>query len=196
MSVSVTWNFPKLNKKLLARRAELALFLAAQVQTNRGLLFASEGSRNGGKRWPKPLLRSGMALSQRGVLRKSLAPGTGRPGPGGIARITGDDVVIGTNVRYAPIVNFGGKFTAGPGKVFVIPLPAGKAASGYAKALRSGIQADNKRRKSMGLKARPTNVIFRKSITIPPRRFDIMTAADKKEISDAYRKKIAELLNR
>ena len=194
MSVAIEMKFPKLRARLLSKRSELALFLAAQVQTNRGLLFMSEGSRNGGDKWKKPLLRSGRALQKSGALRKSLAPGTGRAGPFGVVRILGDNVVVGTRVKYAQIVNKGGTFTAAPGKAFRIPIPGGKGASPTAKAIRSGLIQTNRGLRRAGLSPRPTNVIFRTRITIPARRFDILTVKDKKEIAIAYQNKVAELL--
>lgn len=194
MSVQIKMQFPPLAQRLQSQKRNMLVFLAAQMQTNRGLLFQAEGGRNGNKRWKPPLLRKGMALSDTGTLRKSLAPGTGYAGPGGVVRMSGTHVEIGTTIAYAPIVNFGGTFTAPPGRPFKIPLPSGKNATDYAKAMRKAIVADNRLRKKNGLKPRPTDFIFRMKITIPERRFDIMTAQDQKEISRAYEAKLRQVM--
>jgi phage gpG-like protein len=188
--LKIEMKFPDLAAKLEAKRHEVNLVLAANMQTNRGLLFDANGTRNGGAPWPDPLLRVGQPLGARGTLRKSMAPGDGSIGPDGVVRIDDKIVSIGTALPYAAMMNWG---TSGlPGgvlrpvnaKVLAIPLPAGKRATEVAKEHRS------KNRES----GAPVNVMFRKSVRIPARRFDVLTPADVAELAAARGEKIAQVL--
>lgn len=177
--------FPQLVGKFAKARGEVMLFAAAQLQTNRGLLFDAQGARNGGKRWPKPLFRNGMTLASRGTLRKSLGV-DGHVGPGGVLRLTGSKIIIGSQLIYASMMNWGttklpgGVLRAKTGKMLRIPVPSGKRATPAAKAIRRDEGA----------------FIFRKWVRIPERRFDVLTKTDMREIGKALSAKVAEVLNR
>ncbi len=192
MSIIIAWKFPKLAAKLKGAKHELQLFLAAQLQTNRGMLFSRSGDFNGHESWKKPLLREGQPLSKSGTLRKSLGPNAGAPGPNGIVRFNGPKVTIGTQLAYAEMANWGtsklpgGKLVARDGHALKIPLPAGKRATATAKAIR----ASNKKAGA------PVGFMFVKSVKIDPRRFDDLTEADQKEISKAYEKKLKSVVTR
>jgi len=193
--INIACVFPKLVGKFEKARRELMLFTAAQIQTNRGLLFDSGGRRNGGVAWPAPLFRNGQTLAARGNLRKSLGA-NGTPGPGGIVRFNGSTVQVGSSLIYAAMMNYGttglpgGVLRAKDGKVLRIPLPAGKRATAEAKDARKGGVTQVNR--TTGAKER---VIFRKSVKIPARRFDYLTTRDVAEIGKALSNKLAEVLN-
>lgn len=148
--IDIDFRFPEWKRKLLAAEDELNLFIAAQVQFNRGMLFDREGSYNGHEAWPSLRFRAGMALSSRGTLRKSIAPfnPTGAAGPDGIVRFSGDTVTIGTKLFYAAMMNWG--TTGLPGGVLrpknaealAIPLPPGAKAGPATQNIR---RADNAR---------------------------------------------------
>lgn len=143
--LEIDFDFPDWAGKLSSCRAELSLFLAAQVQTNRGLLFDAEGARNGHERWPDLSLRNGQILSRRGKLRKSLSPSNpkGVPGPDGIVRFEGEMIVVGTHLLYAKMMNYGttrlpgGVLRPKHAKALKIPLPSGESASKKARTIRA-----------------------------------------------------------
>lgn len=142
--VSIEMDFPELAEKVKAAEDEINLFIAAQVQTNRGLLFDSEGAHNGHERWAPLRLRNGQIMSRSGTLRKSIAPynATGQPGPGGIVRFEGDTIVVGTTLGYARMMNDGtvnlpgGVLRPVNAEALAIPLPSGVMANPEAKKLR------------------------------------------------------------
>lgn len=192
--IMIAWKFPKLAKKLRAAKPELQLFLAAQMQTNRGMLFTKSGDFNGHEKWKQPLLRVGQPLSKSTSLRKSMGPkqAQGKAGPGGIVRFNGPKVTIGTTLAYAEIANFGttkmpgGKIVAKDGHALKIPLPAGKRATETTKGIR-------KANKEAGA---PVGFMFVKSVKIPERRFDDLTAADTNEIRKAYERKLKSVVSK
>lgn len=194
--VDISCVFPSLVGKYAEARQELLLFTAAQIQTNRGLLFDSNGRRNGGVLWPNPLFRNGQPLAARNNLRKSLGS-KGMQGPGGVVRFSGSKVSVGSKLIYAGMMNWGttglpgGVLRAKDGKVLRIPLPAGKRATEAAKDARKGGRTEIN--DTTGQKER---VIYRKSVKIPARRFDILTQRDMLEIGRALSNKLAEVLNR
>jgi len=149
--ISISYKYPDWDRKLKKASQEINLFIAAVMQTNRGMLFDSEGSNNGHDPWKPLAFREGMILSNRGVLRKSIAPmtGTGQPGPSGIVRFNGDVVTIGTKVAYARMMNDGttklpgGVIRAKKAKALKIPVPQGDKANANAKALQ--VEANNKK---------------------------------------------------
>lgn len=142
--VGLTWTFPKLGEKLRRAREEINVFIAAQMQFNRGMLFDKEGGYNGHKKWKPLILRAGMPLSARGTLRKSIAPmsANGRPGPSGIVRFTAESITIGTTLLYARMMNDGtAKMPGGVlrpvrAKALKIPVPQGVKAGPGAKAIQ------------------------------------------------------------
>lgn len=185
--ITATFTFPDLLEKVRANEKRIGEEVIVAMQTNRGMLFDAEGNYNGHEAWAKPRLREGQALANRGVLKKSLAPGTdsGNAGPGGIATIDGQKVTIGTDVAYAAMMNFGttrmpdGIMRPVRAKALRIPLPSGKKATAGAKKLR---------------KTSDEGFIYRKWVRIPERRFDTITQADRDEFDAAFAAAIAEVL--
>lgn len=182
-----TVKYPKLREKLKRNEKRIMLFLAAQLQFNRAMLFKRGGAYNGHQAWKKPLLRDGTPLSDTGQLKNSLAPqkgskapAEGKPGPHGTLRISRGKVVLGTTLKKAKILNYGGVIRAVNAQALMIPLPGGKKASGAAKMLRKG----SKKVKLGGAKT-ATSVMFLKKVTIPKRDFISLNSADKKEIRTA-----------
>lgn len=141
--VDIDFKWPDLEGRLKNAEGEINLFLAAAVQTNRGLLFDSEGSYNGRPGWAPLSLRNGQILSDRGVLRKSIAPynANGQPGPDGIVVIQPDAITVGTKLLYAKMMNYGttglpgGVLRPKSAKALKIPLPQGRNATDRAKEL-------------------------------------------------------------
>lgn len=142
--VEISFKFPDWAGKLKAHEAELNLFQAALIQTNRGMLFDAEGAYNNHDKWAPLKFRNGQILSRRGTLRKSIAPynPSGDPGPDGIVRFSGDMIVVGTKLLYASMMNDG--TTKLPGgilrprnaKALRIPLPSGEAATETTRRIR------------------------------------------------------------
>lgn len=170
--ISISLKFPDLAGKLERHQKEIDLFIAATMQTNRGMLFDAEGAANGHKKWAPLKSRDGMILSKTGKLRQSLAPSgaSGRPGTDGIVRFTGNKITIGTRVAYAKMMNYG---TAG--------LPGGVLVPKNSKVLRF---------KMYGV------VTFATKVRIPARNFNTWNTQDKLEMSVALKNKIVEILNR
>jgi phage gpG-like protein len=193
---------PDLYKRLQAKIGEMNLFMAALIQTNRGMLFDSEGARNGHKRWKPLRLRDGMPLSNRGNLRKSISPfnASGQPGPEGIVRIQRNEITVGTKLAYAYLMNWGttrmngGVMVPTHAKALMIPLPAGKKIREEAKPLRKESTKITKGTKTRTKEFhKDENVIFRKKVRIPERRFDEWNAADQMEFDNAVFNKLKEL---
>jgi phage gpG-like protein len=189
-SIQAKLEFPPLGDMLANAKKDLRVAIAAAMQTNRGLLFDQDGGRNGHKSWAAPLLRVGQPMSASGTLRNSMGPNGGNPGPSGFVRFSGDLVSIGTALAYADTVCHGATITAAPGHALAIPLPMGKRATDVAKELRKG----STRRKNPTT-GKNENVIFRKSVTIPAREFDLITSADEREILGGLEKKIVAVLS-
>lgn len=200
--VEFIFKFPDWAEKVKRRMNEINLFLAAQIQFNRGMLFDQEGAYNGRPRWRELAFRNGQILSNRGVLRKSIAPlnPKGREGPDGIVRIAGDFITVGTKVLYARLMNDGttkmpgGKMVAKNGKALMIPLPNGKAASPLAKTLRKTESSTLLTPKPGGGYSK-SNVIFRKSVKIPARPFDTWNKEDQEEIDAGLINKLVQVMN-
>lgn len=198
VGIQLILKFPNFMEKLRKALPEIQIFLAATMQTNRALMFDKEGAHNGHPKWKPLVFRTGMILSNRGVLRRSIAPVgvSGKPGPGGIVQFNGGEVIIGTQVAYARLMNDGTKnFPGGVmrpvnAKALMIPLPAGKKATSVAKKLRKGAT------KITTKSGKTQNVIFRKSVKIPARPFDEWNDADQEELSEALLEKIVEVLSR
>ena len=114
--VATTVVFPDLLGALKDAEPMIEKVLVASVQTNRGMLFANEGSYNGHERWAPLKHRNGQILADTGTLKNSIAPSLpdGNPGPQGYIVATGGlqdkAVVVGTRVAYAAIHNYGGRF--------------------------------------------------------------------------------------
>jgi phage gpG-like protein len=185
--LEIKFQFPNWKKTLKLKERQLNLFLAAQIQTNRGMIFDKEGAHNGRSKWKGLAFRNGQILSRTGTLRKSIAPfnASGRPGDGGYVRFEGEMIKLGTNLLYARMMNDGTtKMTGGVlrpvrAKALKIPLPGGKWANDNAKSLK----------KSEG------NFIFRKSVKIPSRPFDDWNEEDQNELDVSLLNEIARVLN-
>jgi phage gpG-like protein len=201
MTVNIDFQFPDLGAAMKSREGEINLFLAATIQTNRGLLFDSEGHHNGRPGWAPLKFRRGQILSDRGVLRKSIAPysADGKPGPNGIVQIQPDAITIGTTLLYAALMNYG--TTKMPGgvlrpkyaKALKIPIPGGANATPVAKAMRKGAKtlsydaADGVKKSG--------KFIFRKFVRIPARPFNDWNERDQEELDAALINKIAKVMN-
>ncbi len=199
MTIRMELQFPNLAAKFEAAQDKIRSEMVVAMQFNRGMLFDSEGSYNGHSAWAPLVMRAGQILANRGVLKKSLAPGTanGTAGEGGYVRKDADVITIGTDLASASLMNWG--TTRMPGgvlrpvraKALMIPLPAGAKATPAAKALSKGRGA--KKRKNPRTE-RNEKVIFRKWVKIPERRFDNITAQDEREIRDALEAAMKEAL--
>jgi phage gpG-like protein len=200
----IKFKFPDWRRKIQAHWDDIHLFIAAQMQYNRAMLFDKEGAYNGHDGWAPLKFRVGQILSKRGTLRKSIAPrmtepalgAKAQPGPNGIVRVAGNEVTIGTSLIYAWMMNSGTKDLPGGvlrpvrAKALKIPLPGGKQATEAAKELRkTGKTLPKKVGKGT------ERVIFRKWVKIPARPFDDWTSEDEDELRTALRNKLAKVLN-
>jgi phage gpG-like protein len=196
--VGIEWRFPALEQLVKSHQEEISLFIAAQLQTNRGLMF-DESNAGRPTPWKKPLLRDGQPLSQGGELRRSFAPKNDgqRPGqgPSGIVRIAGEAITIGTSLAYADILNNGGIIRPKRFPVLWIPLPNGSAKSSnapskLAKHIKSGKSGAPIVKGKNGI-----TYLLAKKATIPARPMDEWTADDQLEVETALRNKLEALLN-
>lgn len=233
--IEINFDFPDLKKKVEAARDEINLTLAAALQTNRAMLFDSEGNYNGHPGWAPLVFRSGQILSNRGALRKSLAPvpAKGRAGPDGIVELAPNLVTIGTSLKYAAMMNWGttnlpgGVLKPVRAKALKIPIPQGQSATDAAKSVSAESARKNRQSRIKALEARlakskkqsardkiidqlaklkaqdkfkstlgADKFIFRKSVKIPARRFDIVNDMDRQELEATLTAKVQEVLNR
>lgn len=170
--VEMKFEFPNLSEKLRRKVQEVYVFMAATMQTNRGMLFDQEGAYNGHPKWAPLKFRQGQILSDRGTLRKSLAPvpSLGVPGTDGIVMIAPDNITIGTKLYYAAMMNWGTTGLSGgvlkPVRAKALKIPDGKG-----------------------------GFMFRKSVKIPARHFDEWNDADQQEMEEALANKLASILN-
>lgn len=166
--LNIKFKFPKWEAKIAQNRERINLFLAAQMQTNRAMLFDAEGAYNGHKKWAPLKFRKGQILSKTGALRKSIGPVTDGVTPkhnaGSIVKISNDVVTIGSNLAYAKVQNDGAKIVPVRAQALKIPTGNGK-------------------------------FIFRKSAIIPARQFNGLNKEDKSEFAEALSNFITELLN-
>ncbi len=191
--------FPNLEAKFAAAQNKIRSELVVAMQFNRGMLFDSEGAYNGHEAWAPLVMRAGQILANRGVLKKSLAPGTmiGQAGDGGYVNMDGDTISMGTDVASASLMNWG--TTKLPGgvlrpvraKALMIPLPNGQKATPAAKELRKS--RGSKKIKNTRTEKDET-VIFRKWVRIPARRFDNVTPQDERDFRDALEAAMKEAL--
>lgn len=191
----------QLLQKAKGAQAEINLFMAAQMQYNRAMLFARSGNFNGHETWPRPMLRDGQPLKDRGTLSQSMGPKTGKNAStparatGSIVRFHGNIVSIGTSLIYAPLMNWGTtKMPGGVMKpknkpVFWIPIPAGKKASQTAKDIK-------KQGGSNIVKYKGQTWLLAKQVRIPARRFDNLTEIDKHELNEMLAHKLHQVLTR
>lgn len=180
--VTIKWDFPDLKGRLDDALPRLGKLLASVLQTQRGMIFDSEGKHNGRQGW-KPLKhRQGQILSLTGTLRKSVGP-TGIPGQageGGYVQIKGtladQEVFLGTQIKYAAIHNFGGTIHhPGTDKGFGPKRYVRRAGGGY--------------RKIGGVRIPPH------AIKIPKRPFMDLTELDRLEVQMTLKRAIVRILN-
>lgn len=198
--IAAELKFPNLAARLKAATKQIGDEMIVAIQTNRGMLFDAEGAYNGHAAWDPLVLRSGQVLANRGVLKKSIAPGNGngQAGPGGIAKMSDDGLVtVGTDLAYARLMNFGttkmpdGIMRPTHAKALRIPIPGGKAATDTAKELRA---AKGTRQGTNPRTGKSEAFIFRKWVRIPERRFDTITAQDQAEFAAALGAVVAEVM--
>jgi phage gpG-like protein len=207
-SVTVSTSLRSWKERYQGKLTQLYLFTAAQLQTNRGMIFMHEGSYNGHERWAPLKLRDGQPLRDRGTLMKSIGPiskvksGVVRPShnKGTIVRYGSDKVTIGTTLAYAKLMNDGGVIIPKKGKVLWIPLPEGKRANADVTSVTKGMKKSGAKKGSMSgapIVRLPNGKFFMlaKKVTIPPRPFDKMNAQDKEEIHTALTRECARVLN-
>lgn len=113
-----------------------------------------------GPGWPALKFREGRALQRTGLLKKSA---TTVGAKGNIYKVEGTDIVWGTNLKYAGIHNTGGTVTARNAKALFIPISA--------KGMSVGPIKDPAARKGRNKLVVGTDMIFKKSVTIPKREF-------------------------
>lgn len=205
--VSVTSSIKGWAERFRGKLTQLYLFTAAQIQTNRGMLFMTSGSYNGHETWPGLKLRDGQPLRDRGTLMKSIGPltqktATGmRPAfnKGSIVRYGADQVTVGTDLKYARLMNDGGTITPKKGKLLWIPLPEGKRANDTVTKTTKGMKKSGAKKGSMNGApiVRLKNGKFfmlAKKVVVPPRPFDKLNDADKAEITTALTNEVARCL--
>lgn len=199
--IAFSFKVPKLSEKVRRYKSEINLYIAAQMQANRGQLFARGGAFNGHQAWLKPMLRAGQPLKDSGALSQSLGPRMGKAArnpvraQGSVVKIYGNVVSIGTTLHYAEMMNWG--TTKLPGGVLKpknkpllwIPIPSGKGASDTAKGMHKN--GGGNIVKYMG-----KTFLLAKQVRIPARRFDNWTPQDRKDLNVALARKLAEVLNR
>lgn len=172
--IKIELQLPDLAKKFKGMQKDIMLVLAATMQTNRSMMFDKDGADNGKAKWAPIVLRSGRPLQDTGALRKSIAPQNDgiRPGHGkdGIVRINDREVVIGTNLMKARLLNDGTAI-----------LPGGVLKPVRAQALKIPLEGGK--------------FMFRKSVKIPARKMDEISDDDKQEWADTLANYIAENLN-
>jgi phage gpG-like protein len=168
--------------------------IAATLQTQRAMIFDSEGRYNGRPGWAPLKFRSGQILKDTGTLSKSIGPQNSgmvpSKGVNSIVRLQGDTVTIGTSLGYAAMMNWGTTGLPGgvlrakaPGGVLAIPLPGGKSATPAAKGIAKGSKGPGRA------------LLFAKYVRIPARRFDEITSLDEQEIRETLAAFIADKIN-
>lgn len=212
--IAVSSKIPKWAQKFRSLLPQINLFLAATMQTNRGMLFIHQGSYNGHEAWKPPKLRDGMPLRDRGTLMKSIGPvtraKTGRLVPvhneGTLVKMGLDYVTIGTTLKKAKILNNGGTIIPKRKKLLWIPLSTNKnkASQEVTKAIgkaKHNYRAGNKSKVILhgAPVVRLANGKFfmlAKKVVIPPRPFDKLNKADRDEIASALKEEVARCLNK
>lgn len=123
--VSIDIKIPNYLKRLQGSLKRIQIAMAADIQTNRGLMFDAEGAYNGHPKWKdlksganKRIAKNGMQerqiLRKSGALKNSIAPtgASGRAGPGGTVILEGTiaapAVRVSTQIKYAAIHDKGG----------------------------------------------------------------------------------------
>lgn len=133
--IDIKFTFPDMLGALQKNMEEINLFIAANMQTNRAMLFDAEGAYNGHEKWAPLKFRRGRILQDRGTLKKSMGPTNDGSHPvrtkDGILQMQGETVTIGTTLAYAQLMNDGTKKLSGGvitpvrAKALKIPAPPG-----------------------------------------------------------------------
>lgn len=172
--IKLELTIPKLDEIMKLHEREIMGVMAAAMQTNRAFMFDKDGADNGKPKWAPLVLRNGRPLQKTGALKNSMGPlGDGkRPvqSPDGILRFTNRDVTIGSKLLYAKMMNDG-----------TVHMPGGVLKPVKAKALK--IPLENGK------------FMFRRSVKIPPRPMDQITADDETEFSETLANYISEVLS-
>lgn len=167
--VSVDFKFPNLAKRLIDSEARIEKFIIAQIQTNRAMLFSSEGAHNSHDKWEPLKFRHGQILALSGALKNSISPTgeKGKAGPKGFVSSTGTIknkvTKVGTKIAYAHVHNEGMKISAKK-SVMVFPGPMGKGK------------------------------VFAKSVQIPRRNFTDWNETDQVELKESLTNLITKIL--
>jgi phage gpG-like protein len=115
-------DFPQFKNVAVQIQSELPGLIAATLQTQRAMIFDSEGSYNGRPGWEPLKHRKGQILSDSGDLRKSMGPMNDGTAPGhaagSIVQLAMGLVTIGTNIRYAEIHDQGATIPGHASKTF------------------------------------------------------------------------------
>lgn len=205
-SVTVQTKLGEWSQKYRGALTQLYLFVAAQMQTNRGMLFMHSGVYNGHEKWAPLKLRAGQPLKDRGTLSQSIGPiqrkNSGvqpRYEKGSIVRFGGDKVTVGTNLKYARLMNDGGTIVPKNGKLLWIPLPQGNKATEEVKSLTKGQRKGTTKSSGHAPIVRLKNGKFfmlAKKVVVPPRNFEKWNQSDKRELEIALTNEVARVLNR
>jgi len=180
--IEISYTVPALDKILRQHENDILMVMAATMQANRGMMFDAEGGDNGKEKWAPLNWRKGRILQKRGTLRKSFSPMNDgkKPGrsQGSVVRTIGNAVQIGTSLLYAKMMNDG-----------TTKMPGGVLRPVNAKALK--IPAPE----GVKIEGAKDGFIFRKSVKIPARPMDTMSAEDDEEISQTVMNYVMEILN-
>jgi phage gpG-like protein len=160
-------DFPQFKNMAVQIQSELPGLIAATLQTQRAMIFDSEGTYNGRPGWKPLKCRNGQILSDSGDLRKSIGPVNDGITPGratgSIVELSIGLVTIGTKIAYAEVHD--------QGKVI---FPDTK------KALRFKCHG---------------KFIFRKKVTIPARPFGNFTSDDISELNETVTNYLTSKIN-
>jgi len=160
-------DFPLFKNVAVQIQSELPGLIAATLQTQRAMIFDSEGNYNGRPGWEPLKCRDGQPLKDRGTLSQSIGPANDGITPGratgSIVRLAMGMVTIGTNIAYAEVQDQG---------AIIVPVKA--------KALRFKCHG---------------KFIFRKKVTIPPRPFGNFTSEDISELNETVTNYLTSKIN-
>lgn len=206
--INIKFTMPDWESKIRSNLHGLLRFVAAQLQTQRALIFEHEGAYNGRGPWTPLKFRQGMILSKAGGrgLRGSIAPRNNgiepASGPKTILEIGGETVTIGSSLIYANIMDKGGIIKPVRAKALKIPVPNDvvremvHTEEKHAYVTGQKVPTRKKALKKAGiLKIDGKFYIFRKKVIIPARPYLDFTPEDAQEIEVALSNRVAELMN-
>lgn len=166
--VDIIFKFPDLKGNFKKYRDKSGMFIAAQLQRNRRKIFDTAGTYNGRRGWVPLAIRYGDPLVNKGKLRDSIGP---------------------ENNGLVPKASRGS----------IIRL-SGNVVTIGTNLIQARIQNDGgiihaKNVSALRFPDGKGGFIFAKSVRIPARRFDNVTAQDRKELSLAVGNMIVRCLN-